>query len=336
MPTLTLHRPTPLSTAEIAALPGGAVPVRGEGDIVARARFRALDTQAAVQLSFALGQAASGARLEVEGIDTIDPSPTDAPDVPVSGEEDTLWAQPADETQEEPFIEDDLELDLPLGERTDEVPMPEAPSTVEPVEDVSTEPTDASDAPKPAPAIDDGPPAADTVEDASAGAAIQEGPSTDPDDPGPPPSMPVVDQAQPPSGTAALVPAAPVVDDGPVPADPWKSWDAGDTAGALRALRVNGLDSDGRTRVRALMQSTDPAEVALGCELACAADWRSSVQAMRRLLQHADTRVRQAAVTAIGELAGPALVPSVRMLLRDASPAVRGAAVAALMKLESR
>lgn len=314
MPTFSLHRPTPLSTSEIASLPGGAVPVRGEGDVVARARFRALDAGAAVRLAFALGQAAPGARLEIDGLGAVDPSPTDAgalPDAAVSEETpeqggpadgappesaddgpvdgggtaaDTLWSEPADETQEEPLPGDDIELELPVAETTDEVPLPEAAHVEHPA--------------------------------------------------GPPPPMPRVDQDAPPAG-AALVPVSAVGDEGPLPADAWEAWDAGDGAGALRALRARGLDSDGRARVRALMQSTDPAEVAQGCELACAAQWRSSVQAMRRLLQHADTRVRQAAVTAIGELAGPALVPSVRMLLRDASPAVRGAAVAALMKLES-
>lgn len=380
MPTFELRRDTPLTTAEVASLPGGAVPVRGEGDTVARARFRALDPEAAVRMAYALGQAAPRASLTVTGLREVDPSPTDAAEPA-----ETLWAQPAEETQEEPLAPpsddesglEELELDPPARKPTDDDPPPEDPGGEAPEVWASLSDGDADAAepespespafggeppaidapPAPVPsAADPGDPRAastmvppvapvaevDEAEDEETAPLLSSEPPTHEDpvpapDPGPPPEPAALGQGPPPPPDTALVPASgsPRGDDTLVPEDPWAAWDSGDTTGALRAFGGAGLDSTGRARVRTLLQSTDPVEVAHGCEIARATDWRSSVQAMRRLLQHGDTRVRQAAVVAIGDLAGPALVPSVRMLLRDASPAVRGAAVAALMKLES-
>lgn len=94
------------------------------------------------------------------------------------------------------------------------------------------------------------------------------------------------------------------------------------------------LDGAAWAEVRGLLQGTDPARVALGCRIARVAVARTAVPLLRRLLTHADTRVRRDAVEAIGALAGPALVPALRPLLNDPSPEVRGAAQAALVRLE--
>jgi hypothetical protein len=116
--------------------------------------------------------------------------------------------------------------------------------------------------------------------------------------------------------------------------DPWALIAAGDYNGAEAVLgRRAALDPDGRDRVRALLGSTDPAEVALACRLARLTRWKSLAQNMRSLVQHADVRVRRDAVTAMGVLTGPAFVPVVRPLLQDPSPEVREAAAAALAQL---
>ncbi len=106
------------------------------------------------------------------------------------------------------------------------------------------------------------------------------------------------------------------------------------TAGEEAAWVGRTLDGAGWAEVRGLLQGTDPARVALGARIARVAVARSAVPLLRRLLSHADTRVRRDSVEAIGALAGPALVPALRPLLNDPSPEVRGAAQAALVRLE--
>lgn len=94
------------------------------------------------------------------------------------------------------------------------------------------------------------------------------------------------------------------------------------------------LSTDGRDAVRRLLQSTNPSEAVDGCRRAQAAEWRSAVTLIRRLLTHSDTRVRLAAVQAIGALAGPGLVPALRRLESDPSPDVQAAATAAIATLD--
>lgn len=122
----------------------------------------------------------------------------------------------------------------------------------------------------------------------------------------------------------------------PLPATPWQHLDEGRLDQALGAFAHEGLDPEGRDRVRALGQSTDPEEVALACRIATAAQWRSFVTHIRRMLDHGDTRVRLEAVRAIGSLSGPALSLELEQRAHDPSPEVRQAIKDALASIEAR
>jgi hypothetical protein len=136
----------------------------------------------------------------------------------------------------------------------------------------------------------------------------------------------------------AVAPAAPDADAPAAapPTTPWGLLDAGQEAAALAAFAAEGLDPDGRERVRVLFQSTDPSHVALACRIATAANWRSFVTPLRRVLDHGDVRVRAEAVRAIGVLAGPALSWQIERLIQDPSPEVRRAVIEALAAIEGR
>ena len=133
------------------------------------------------------------------------------------------------------------------------------------------------------------------------------------------------------SGDHSLVPSVPPVAAG----DPWSLLDAGKVEDAERVFAHQGLTSQGRDRVRAMLRSTEPEDVALACRIARLTRWRSVVHNLRGLVRHADVRVRCDAVEAIGVLAGPALEPALRPLLQDPSPEVQAAAIAAIAALSS-
>ena len=137
---------------------------------------------------------------------------------------------------------------------------------------------------------------------------------------------------------AAVVAAAPPPADADAtePQGAWALLDAGRVDAALATFAVEGLDTAGRDRTRALVASTDPEQVALACRIAAAATWRSFVTPMRRLLEHGDVRVRTQAVRAIGALAGPSLHASLQRLSGDPSPEVRAAVTRALAAIEAR
>ncbi|MCB9780007.1 MAG: HEAT repeat domain-containing protein [Alphaproteobacteria bacterium] len=116
----------------------------------------------------------------------------------------------------------------------------------------------------------------------------------------------------------------------------WKLFEAGQHDEAVAAFQGASLDGAGRDRVRDLLHSTDPAQVALACRIAAATDWRSFVSQMRRVLDHGDGRVRAQAVRAIGALAGPAMIWHLEKLSEDASPEVREAVAAAITEIEGR
>lgn len=97
-----------------------------------------------------------------------------------------------------------------------------------------------------------------------------------------------------------------------------------------------GLDMDGRDRVRDMLRSSDPVQLALGCRICAATGWRTAAQNMRRLLGHADTDVRVAAAEAIGRLAGPAMEHYLKPLVQDPNEAVRAAALTAIARLAQR
>lgn len=134
----------------------------------------------------------------------------------------------------------------------------------------------------------------------------------------------------------AAAPPPPTAEDLPPPTTPWGLLAAGQEPAALAAFAANGLDPDGRERVRVLFQSTDPVQVALACRIATAANWRSFVTPLRRVLDHGDVRVRAEAVRAIGVLAGPALSWQIERMIQDPSPEVRRAVIEALAAIEGR
>lgn len=118
--------------------------------------------------------------------------------------------------------------------------------------------------------------------------------------------------------------------------DPWELVASRRFDEARAALAGTSLDSTGRDRVRELLQSTDPEEVALACDIAASTEWRSFVTSMKRVLGHADTRVRIAAVRAIGQLSGPAMIWQLEKLSGDSSPEVRQAVTEAVARIEGQ
>lgn len=131
--------------------------------------------------------------------------------------------------------------------------------------------------------------------------------------------------------------AAPPPDPSLMREDPWDLLDRGEFERAEQRFAMGyDLDPAGRDRVRDMFNSTDPATSALGCRLAGYTNWKSFVMTLRRALEHADVRVRRDAVTAIGKLAGPALVPALEERLRDPSPEVQQATREALARIASR
>jgi HEAT repeat protein len=99
----------------------------------------------------------------------------------------------------------------------------------------------------------------------------------------------------------------------------------------------DSLDINGRDRVRALLKSDDPAEVIAGCRIATATGWRTTVQAMRRLLDHPKPQIRAVAAIGIGALAGPAMEHLLRRRVeQDPDPAVQAAAKEGIAAIASR
>ena len=115
----------------------------------------------------------------------------------------------------------------------------------------------------------------------------------------------------------------------------WDYVDAGQTDVALSMIAQEPrLTHDAQMKARELLQSEDPEKVVFICFAARQFEWKSWVLSIRKLFTHVDPRVRSAAVSAVGELAGPSLAPSVYPMLSDADPDVRRAAEAAHRKLD--
>ena len=134
----------------------------------------------------------------------------------------------------------------------------------------------------------------------------------------------------------ALVPKKRTFDDHGLedddPDNPWSALDLSDIDQAAARFEGHKLDSVGRDRVRAMLRSTDPMELAAACRIARVTEWRSMAQSIKRCARHADTRVRLEAVMALSELGGPSMSLAVRPLLNDAAPEVRTAAEQAMAK----
>jgi len=114
------------------------------------------------------------------------------------------------------------------------------------------------------------------------------------------------------------------------PDNPWSALDLSDVDKAAARFEGHKLDSNGRDRVRQMLRSTDPKELAAGCRIARVTAWRSMAQTIKRNVRHADTRVRLEAVQALAALGGPSMSLAVRPLLDDPAPEVREAAAAAM------
>ena len=134
----------------------------------------------------------------------------------------------------------------------------------------------------------------------------------------------------------ALVPKKRTFDDHGLedddPDNPWSALDLSDIDHATARFEGHKLDSNGRDRVRRMLRSTDPTELAAACRIARITEWRSMAQSIKRCARHADTRVRLEAVLALTELGGPSMSLAVRPLLDDAAPEVRAAAEQAMAK----
>ena len=115
----------------------------------------------------------------------------------------------------------------------------------------------------------------------------------------------------------------------------WDYVDAGQTDVALSMIAQEPrLTHDAQMKARELMQSDDPEKVVFICFAARQFQWKSWVLSIRKLFAHVDPRVRAAAVSAVGELAGPSLAPSVYPMLSDSDADVRRAAQTAHRKLD--
>ena len=115
----------------------------------------------------------------------------------------------------------------------------------------------------------------------------------------------------------------------------WDYVEAGQTDVALSMIAQEPrLTHDAQMKARELMQSDDPEKAVFICFAARQFQWKSWVLSIRKLFSHVDPRVRAAAVSAVGELAGPSLAPSVYPMLSDSDADVRRAAEVAHRKLD--
>lgn len=121
-------------------------------------------------------------------------------------------------------------------------------------------------------------------------------------------------------------------DTGPDPDDPWSLLEAGELEAAKALFRASRLDSAGRDRVRAMLKSDAPEQIALGIQIGRWGSWAAPM-VMRALLSHPAAQVRAAALTSLGLTAGPSLLGAVEPLVRDDDPGVREAATLAVARM---
>lgn len=119
---------------------------------------------------------------------------------------------------------------------------------------------------------------------------------------------------------------------GPDPSDPWAMLESGQEEAAERLFGAQRLDGVGAARVRGLLSSQDVAQVVLGCTISRWTRW-SAPTLLRPLLRHAAPQVREAAVAALGLVAGPSLLNDVVPLTRDGDEQVRAAAEKAVAQM---
>ena len=117
--------------------------------------------------------------------------------------------------------------------------------------------------------------------------------------------------------------------------DWWEFVEIGQTDIALQILQDKGTPThDDQSKAREFLKSDNPEHVVFVCFAARHFQWKAWALTLRRIFSHSDARVRAAAVSAVGDLAGPSLSPAVYPLTSDPDPEVRRAAQAAFRKLD--
>ena len=344
MPLLQLHRFRPLNPSELGRLPGGCNGVRGNGDVVAHAQVSMPITKL-IEFVYRLGAALPDAKLSVDwgegelealeassrryvfdrGDGSIRQTEGAAVEAVTSRGEDV--APPADseeggDARPFPFLR---------GAPVSSDAEPAAPSADPPPPDgkpfMAARPASAGDPPPP---------------DAERPFPFPSPAASPPERKlavvPPPPSPPALGGPPPPPPVRAIPVTGPTLAEAPPPdsiSDGWKAAAEGRVDDARLAFAY-GFSSEDRDELRRLLASTDPVKVVRGCVAARAGDQRTSATSIRRLVGHADRRVRLAAVEALGELGGPSMVPSLSPALRDNDPEIKAAAEAAAAAIEAR
>jgi HEAT repeat protein len=95
------------------------------------------------------------------------------------------------------------------------------------------------------------------------------------------------------------------------------------------------LDELGQHRLRLLLDSSDPTELAWACQISRLVRWVTP-SAMLLLLSHAAPRVRQEAVDSLGRVAGVGVQPKVALLLEDDDEGVRQAAALCIQRITGK
>lgn len=119
------------------------------------------------------------------------------------------------------------------------------------------------------------------------------------------------------------------------PDGPWAALDAGDVETAMARFDRHRLDELGQHRLRALLTSSDPVELAWGCQISRLVRWVTP-STMLPLLSHVDPRVRQEAVDSLGRVAGAGVQAQVAPLLDDDNAAVRQAAALCMQRITGK
>lgn len=320
MIVLTLHRDTPLSREERLELPPGCYPVLSTSDVIARAE---LDLPIAHMVRFAveMARAIPSADLESEERPTMaggavlragaltDPFRTWMPAllrtrIPSAAALSTMPVTPV--------IDPGRFLEAPPPEPAEPERVPLLSEPIAPAKPERGIPTRAIAAPSMPPELASFMKTLLSTPEVRTGGAA----STSPVSPAPAPVP------------EPLIPAA-----GP---DPWALLKRGKREEAESAFKGHPLDEDGRQRVRELLSSDEPAQVALGCRISRLTKWTSASAMIGRVLYRDESMIRLEAVRALGVLAGSGMEPALHMLLRDAEPDVRRAAQRSINQIHRR
>ena len=338
MIVLTLHRDTPLSRDEIDMLPSGCYPVLSTSDVIARAELD-LPPAHAVRFAVEMVRSIPGADLEATERPSAeagallhagaltDPYRTWMPALyrkrlPTAATLTTMAVSPVIVPNIPDAPPEALPAPLPVPEPSLSASPPLLSAPTEPESLPPGIPTRAVSASSLPPELAS---FMDTLLSTPASSL-----SGAPAPPLPTPPVPMVPMVP----TAAVVPASlPAVLEGP---DPWALLKRGQVDDAKDAFKGYNLDEAEREKVRALLTSPKPLEIARGCWISRITRWKSSSSMINRVLYHNDPRVRLEAVRALGIIAGPAAEPALHMLLRDSDPDVRNTAQRVLNRLHRR